>query len=236
MLVSAQPRTLHLLQRPCARVKVVENLGKCDMITCTINEIRVQMYTDHSLFSPNHIDKGTLAMLSNVDFRQGQKILDLGCGYGVVGIYAAHMTGEGNVTMVDIDPLAVTFAKRNFIHNGLRDISVLQSDGFSHVTERDFDLILSNPPYHADFGVPKKFIEEGFLHLKAGGSMVMVTKRYEWYKNKLKSVFGGVKVIEEGGYYIFISQKRGVRKTKEENKPKLSKKLRRKGNRARSAR
>ncbi len=115
MLVSAQPRTLHLLQRPCARVKVVENSGKRDMITCTINEIRLL-----------------------------------------------------------------------------------------------------------------KFIEEGFRHLNAGGSTVMVTKRYDWYKNKLRSVFSGVKVIEEGGYYIVISQKRGVRKTKEGNKPKVSKKLRRK--------
>lgn len=73
-----------------------------------------------------------------------------------------------------------------------------------------------------------KFIEEGFRHLKAGGSTVMVTKRYDWYKNKLRFVFSGVKVIEEGGYYIVISQKRGVRKTKEGNKPKVSKKLRRK--------
>ena len=58
--------------------------------------------------------------------------------------------------------------------------------------------------------------------------MVMVTKRYEWYKNKLQSVFGGVKVIEEGGYYIFISQKREVRRMRKEKKSELSRKLRRK--------
>lgn len=200
----------------------------CDMIVDSINGISLHLYTENSLFSPNHIDKGTLAMLMIVDFRQGQKMLDLGCGYGVVGIYAAHFAGAEHVTMVDVDPIAVDFAKRNAIYNGLQDIFIFQSDGFSHITERDFDLILSNPPYHADFSVPKKFIEEGFRHLKVGGSMVMVTKRYEWYKNKLQSVFGGVKVIEEGGYYIVISQKRGVRKTKEGNKPKVSKKLRRK--------
>lgn len=58
--------------------------------------------------------------------------------------------------------------------------------------------------------------------------MVMVIKRYEWYRNKLKSVFGGVKVIEEGGYYIFISQKREVRRMQKRGEAKLSKKLRRK--------
>lgn len=56
----------------------------------------------------------------------------------------------------------------------------------------------------------------------------MVTKRYQWYKNKLKSVFGGVRVIEENGYFVFISQKRAVRKTESKNRQKLSKKLRRK--------
>lgn len=198
------------------------------MITDTINGISLHLHTEKSMFSPNHIDKGTLAMLMNVDFRQGQKILDLGCGYGVVGIYAAHFAGAEHVTMVDVNPVAVDFARKNAMHNGLQYISVFQSDGFSHITERDFDLILSNPPYHADFSVPKRFIEEGFRHLKAGGSMVMVTKRYAWYKNKLQSVFGGVKVVEEAGYYIFISQKREVRRMRKSGEAKLSRKLRRK--------
>lgn len=56
----------------------------------------------------------------------------------------------------------------------------------------------------------------------------MVTKRYQWYKNKLKSVFGGVKVIEENGYFVFVAQKRAVRRPKGNEGPELSKKLRRK--------
>ena len=76
--------------------------------------------------------------------------------------------------------------------------------------------------------MPKKFIEEGFRHLKMAAVRSWLPKGMRGIKNKLKSVFGGVKVIEEGGYYIVISQKRGVRKTKEGNKPKVSKKLRRK--------
>ncbi|MDE7197730.1 MAG: hypothetical protein K2O15_02490 [Lachnospiraceae bacterium] len=58
--------------------------------------------------------------------------------------------------------------------------------------------------------------------------MVMVTKRYQWYKNKMEAVFGGVKIVEENGYYIFISQKRPIRSTKIKEKQKLSKKLQRK--------
>lgn len=70
------------------------------MIECTINGIYLKMHTESSLFSPNCIDKGTITMISKIEFRSGQKILDLGCGYGVIGIYAAHFSGAENVTMV----------------------------------------------------------------------------------------------------------------------------------------
>ena len=125
------------------------------MIKCTINGIGLNMYTEHSLFSPNDIDKGTVTMLSKIEFKPGQKILDLGCGYGVIGIYAAHFSGAENVTMIDINPIAVEFAKKNAIYNNLDVINIFQSDGLHNVSQQDFDLILSNPPYHADF--PEKF-------------------------------------------------------------------------------
>lgn len=198
------------------------------MTECTINGICLKLYTDSSLFSPNFVDKGTLTMLSKIEFQPGQKILDLGCGYGVIGIYAAHFSGAENVTMIDCNPVAIELAKKNASYHDLGAIHIFQSDGLNNIVERDFDLILSNPPYHADFHVPKNFIESGFHHLKYGGHMIMVTKRYQWYKNKLQSVFGGVKVIGENGYYIFISEKRAIRKTRTKNKQKLSKKLQRK--------
>ena len=201
------------------------------MIECNINGVQLKMHTESSLFSPNYIDKGTIAMVTKTEFQAGQKVLDLGCGYGVVGIYAAHFVGAENVTMADINPVAVEVAKKNTIFNDLQTIKVTQSDGLHNIIDQDFDLILSNPPYHADFSVPKHFIECGFRHLKCGGSMVMVTKRYKWYKNKLQSVFGGVKIIEENGYYVFISQKKAFCKPAIKSKHTLSPKLQRKYNR-----
>lgn len=198
------------------------------MIECTLNGIHLKLQTESSLFSPRRIDTGTLTLLSQISFQAGQKVLDLGCGYGIIGIYAAHFTSAENVIMIDIDPIAVETAKKNALFHHLEAIHIVQSDGFQNVTDQDFDLILSNPPYHTDFHVPKRFIEDGFRRLKYGGRMVLVTKRYTWYKNKLSSVFGGVKVIEENGYYVFISKKCALHKTKKKEKQKLSKKLRRK--------
>ena len=199
------------------------------MISAEIKNVSLKFETDPSNFSPNSIDIGTLAMLSAVEFLPDDKILDMGCGYGVVGILAAKLIGQERITMCDISESAVKQAKINAELNGVPDIDIKISDGFSNILDNDFTLILSNPPYHADFSVPKHFIEVGFKKLAVGGKMVMVTKRLDWYKNKLTSVFGGVMVREIDGYYVFISEKRGERVPKKEKAVgKLSKKLRRK--------
>lgn len=199
------------------------------MISTTIKNVNLQFETDSSNFSPNEIDTGTLAMLSVANFAEGDKILDLGCGYGVVGILAARLIGQERIIMCDISESAVKQAKINAALNQVPNIDIRLSDGLRNVPEHDFTYILSNPPYHADFSVPKHFIEAGFQKLTLGGKFIMVTKRLDWYKNKLTAVFGGVKINTINGYYVFIAEKRNrVFKEKEKNVSKLSKKLQRK--------
>ena len=131
--------------------------------------------------------------------------------------------------MCDISEQAIACAAQNAVLNGVENINIVLSDGYENIEENDFTIILSNPPYHADFSVPKKFIEIGFKKLAVGGKLVMVTKRLDWYKNKLTSVFGGVKVREINGYYVFVAEKRS-QTIKKKSKPvkRLSKKLERK--------
>lgn len=194
-----------------------------------INGIPLTLYAQDGMFSPNAPDKGTLAMLSAAEISVGDKLLDLGCGSGIVGIYAAKLIGGENVVMTDSSELAAECAKKNAAVNNVPEISVCCGNGYENVTDRDFTLILSNPPYHTDFSVAKAFIEGGYRRLAFGGKMIMVTKRLDWYKNKLTSVFGGVKVKEIDGYYVFTAEKRRLReKTPPEVKNRLSKKLGRK--------
>ena len=172
---------------------------------------QITLETHEGLFSPEHIDRGTLAMLSHVSFDSGMRIMDLGCGCGIVGIVAAKIAGEENVFMSDADPKAVEVARRNAERNGVSGVTLFISDGFRDVDASDFDLILSNPPYQTDFSVAKGFIEKGFNRLKIGGKLYMVTKRREWYKNKIISVFGGVEIRETDGYFVFIAQRRSLK-------------------------
>lgn len=174
----------------------------------TIMGERLTLVTRPGLFSPEHVDRGTLAMLSVAGFAPGLQVMDLGCGYGVVGILAAKKCGAENVVMSDIDPEAVDTARANAAANGVDGVMIAVSDGFAQLDEAGFDLILSNPPYQTDFSVAKAFIEKGFNRLKIGGRMLMVTKRRDWYRNKLRAIFGGVRVHEIDGYYVFEAQKR----------------------------
>ena len=177
--------------------------------------------THDELFSPQAIDSGTIAMLSTITVQSSDKVLDLGCGYGFVSVYLSAKYGLA-LTACDIDPLAVEYTRLNAQRNQV-EVHALESDGLSNIADSDFTLILSNPPYHADFAVPKHFIEQGFRQLAIGGRMVMVVKRLLWYKNKLTSVFGGVRIKEIDGYYILEAQKYGLKSPKKAPKKTKSK-------------
>jgi len=179
-----------------------------DCIRQTVLGHDLTLGTADFCFSPRRVDAGTLAMLSAVTITPGQKILDLGCGYGAVGIVCAKIAGDQNVTMCDIDPRVIELARRNADANGVPGVTVVQSDAFDAIEGGGFDLILCNPPYQADFSVPKRLIEQSRRQLTAGGNLWMVTKRREWYKRKLIAVYGGVAIQEIDGYHVFRAERR----------------------------
>lgn len=188
------------------------------MYIAEIKGVTIKINAESGIFSPSKPDKGTLAMLNNIEISANDRMLDLGCGAGLVGIYGAKISSEKNVVMCDIDPEAVRISRENSHLNGLNEVKIYLSDGFSGFNEKDFSLILCNPPYHEDFSVAKRFIEKGFNRLAVGGKMIMVTKRREWYKNKLISIFGGVRITESDGYFVFTAEKRSLNFASGKNK------------------
>ena len=180
------------------------------MIHASIKGHELSFETEAGCFSPRHVDRGTLALLSCVEFSRADKILDVGCGYGAIGVLAAKFADPSNVYMLDISEAAVRCAAANAALNGVGGVRVILSDAYKNLDEAGFSLILSNPPLNADFSVARAFIEKGFNRLALGGRFYMVTKRRLWYKNKFASVFGGVKIHEKDGYFVFEAEKRGT--------------------------
>ena len=180
------------------------------MIQATIGAVDPAFQTHPSLFSPQKLDAGTLAMLSCVRFAADDKVLDLGCGYGVVGVFAAKLIPPERVYLLDSDPIAVEYASSNARLNSVASATVVRSDGFRDFGEAGLTKILCNPPYHVDFSVPKHFIHKGFNRLELGGTMWMVTQREVWYRNKLRAIFGSVESHIMGSYFVFEATKRSL--------------------------
>lgn len=168
----------------------------------------LELETAEGLFSPRHVDRGTLAMLSVAPPQPGMRVLDLGCGWGLAGVYAARVCGAQGVVMTDIDARAVEAARANATRNGVGDVRAYVGDALDAVPDRAFDAILCNPPYQSDFSVAKKLILKSFNRLEIGGRLYLVVKRHDWYFNKLKSVFGGARTHIEDGYFVFEAQRR----------------------------
>ena len=176
-------------------------------VHAVIQDTRLVFETTPGVFSPTAIDRGTSLLLSLVRFDRSDKVLDLGCGYGVMGIYAAKLIDPQNVYMLDNDRESLRLASSNVTLNDVAGAHVDFSDGFHDLRESAFTKILCNPPYHSDFSVAKHFIEKGFNRLTIGGEMWMVTKREKWYRNKLTAIFGGVRVLAQDSYFVFQSTK-----------------------------
>jgi 16S rRNA (guanine1207-N2)-methyltransferase len=174
----------------------------------TIHETALTFQTQPDLFSPRKVDAGTLAMLKTVQLAPGDRLLDLGCGYGVVGIYAAKILGDTSVSMLDSNPTAIQCAQRNAVLNNVPGVSISLSDGFRDFHEIGFTRILCNPPYHTDFAVAKHFILKGFNRLAIGGEFWFVTKRDKWYRNKLRSIFGFVDSRSVDSYFVLRAVKK----------------------------
>ena len=112
-----------------------------------LRDTEFEFHSTWGLFSPRQIDEGTRLLVENFDVRPDHTTLEIGCGYGPIGIVLAHQSSSGNVHMVDKDYIAIEYAKINVRVNGLDNCRVYLSNAFSDVPERlRFDNIVSNLP------------------------------------------------------------------------------------------
>lgn len=169
---------------------------------------RFEFFVGSGVFSKDKIDDGSYILIENVVIKKNWKVLDLGCGYGPVGIAIAKSEGV-DVILADVNERAVKLAAKNIELNKVNAEARI-SDLFSNIPEQ-FDTILLNPPQSAGKKLCFQMIEESKEHLNKNGLLQLVARPKKGGKTlaeKMKEVFGNVEVISKGaGYSVYVSKR-----------------------------
>lgn len=166
--------------------------------------------TASGVFSARRLDPGTALLIESLQVGERDAVLDLGCGWGPIGIAAAALAPAGRAWLVDPNPRAVEIAKQNAALNGLTNVEVLHGEGTEPVRGLLFDVIATNPPIRAGKSVVFRLIEQAAACTKPGGSFYLVARTKQGAKTiaqKIGQVFGNVKEVRKGGgYRVFAAQ------------------------------
>lgn len=158
--------------------------------------------TAPGVFSRGGVDRGTRLLLEAVDPADARTILDLGTGYGPLGIVFAGRAPRARVTLVDINPRATALAAANIRDNGVANAEARAGDGCAPVGDARFDLILLNPPIRAGRAVVVRLLREAQAHLAPGGRFYLVARTSQGARTLARcmgEVFGRVREVERGG-------------------------------------
>lgn len=163
------------------------------------------------VFCSGRLDPGSRALLALADLEGARRILDLGCGCGVVGIIAALRAPQAQVGFLDSNARAVEAARLNIETHGLgsRCKVWLSADPLKTLSEEPpFDCVLTNPPYYGNWRIAELFLETSKRVLRRGGRLILVTKGPEWYRSKLPEAFSSISEQKRGGYTVFNARRR----------------------------
>ena len=163
------------------------------------------------MFAHDRLDPGTALLLEHVDINPVKHVLDAGCGMGILGMFASQH-GAGQVDLVDVNLLAVAATAKNLTdQERYLNARVLPSDGLQAVADTRYDLIISNPPFHAGKGitydVAHAFMVHGRQLLRKGGRIVVVANRFLAYDQVLKQHYKRVeRLAQTSGFHVLVGE------------------------------
>ena len=173
-------------------------------------ELEGQNYTfisDNGVFSKGEVDYGSIALLKQILKENiNGRILDIGCGYGTIGLILAKKFSQGDFVVIDINSRACALARENAKRWKLPNVQVIESNIFENV-EGEFDAIITNPPIRAGKKVIYAIFEQSYHHLKQNGSLYIVIRKSHGAESAQKfimSVFNNCTLLKrDKGFYIY---------------------------------
>ncbi len=195
-------------------------------ISFEFNGKKFDFISDNGVFSKGKIDTGSIvflnALIKHIYFKG--KILDLGSGYGTLGLTLASFYKEAEFLLADVNTRACTLARENAKRFALSNVEIRESDCFSQINEM-FDIIIINPPIRAGKKVIYKMFQEAYSHLNINGKLLIVIRKdqgAESASNFIKNVFYNCTLIDrKKGYYVFEAIKEVYKKANTEIKEGL---------------
>ncbi|RMC49277.1 class I SAM-dependent methyltransferase [Lactobacillus sp. ESL0263] len=174
-----------------------------------INNIDLKFTTDAGVFSKMRVDYGSgvlIKQMAEVDF-PSSNILDVGAGYGPIGLFAAKFWPEQTVDLVDVNERGLNLAAQNAEVNGITNVNIYKSDVYDEVpSERKFGLIVTNPPIRAGKKVVSSILAGAKDHLVEDGVLLVVIQKKQGEpsaRKLLKETFGNCTIlIRDKGYYV----------------------------------
>ncbi|GGB11481.1 class I SAM-dependent methyltransferase [Macrococcus hajekii] len=180
--------------------------------TYTYEESKLELKTDSGVFSKGSIDFGS-DLLVRVFLKESvgdASILDVGCGYGPIGLMVAKIHPENRVHMIDVNGRALELAQLNAQNNGISNVTIYKSDALDSVAS-SFDAVLTNPPIRAGKEVVNKILDQSYDKLNTKGALYVVIQKKQGMpsaKKRMTELFGNIEVLaKDKGYYILKSVK-----------------------------
>lgn len=165
----------------------------------------LRLETQPGVFAHRELDEGTRLLIEAMRVSPTARVLDLGCGYGAIGIAAAKLATKGHVTLVDVDIRATRLAQRNLELNGVENADVVLGDGTDDLPPKTrFDLILSNPPTHSGREVLDNLVTSSYKALRPRGQLYLVINRLLSLRRQVDAVFGNSETVARQKGFVVI--------------------------------